>query len=71
MASVPFVNGPSQVSAPEYSPLTVRSAASVALPVSVALHAGVGSPSTPAAKNICSVSLDPAIVPVTVPLLLR
>jgi len=51
--------------------LIVRSVSIVALPVTVALHAGVGSPSTPAAKNIVSVSVEPAIVPVTDPRLLR
>jgi len=39
--------------------------------LSVALHAGVGSPSAPAAKNIVTVSAVPLTVPVTLPLLLR
>jgi len=37
----------------------------------VAVQAGVGSPSAPAAKNIVSVIALPDIVPVNVPLLLR
>ena len=73
MVSVPFVNGPSHVSAPEYSPVSVLSLSPVldAVPVTVALHAGVGSPLPPAAKNIVNVSFVPEIVPDTTPLLFR
>src|SRR5262249_56666707 len=37
----------------------------------VAVQAGVGSPSTPAAKNIIIFTVPPETVPVNVPLLLR
>jgi hypothetical protein len=42
-----------------------------AVPVSVALHAGVGSPAAPAANDIVKVMAVPDSVPVIVPLLLR
>ncbi len=71
MVSVPLVNGPSHVSAPEYSPASAPSPVLDAVPVTVALHAGVGRPLPPAAKNIVNVSFVPEIVPDTAPLLFR
>jgi len=69
--SDPFLNSPSHVSEPEYVPVIIPDVALEALPVSVALHAGVGSPEAPAANAIVSVIVVPDSVPVTVPLLLR
>ena len=68
---IPFANWPSHVSAPVYVPVIIPAVALDAEPLSVALHAGVGSPDAPAANDIVSVIAVPAIVPVIVPLLLR
>ena len=71
MVSVPLLNAPSHVSAPEYAVVKLSLAMGDAVPVSVELHAGVGSSLPPAAKNILMVSVVPAIVPEKVPLLFR
>ena len=69
--SVPSMNGPSHESAPEYAAVSVSVATREAVPVSVAVHAGVGSPVPPAAKNIVNVSVVPDIVHEKVPVLFR
>ena len=71
MDSAPFKNCPSHVSEPEYVPVIIPDVALDAVPVSVALQAGVGSPEAPAANAMVSVIVVPDSVPVTVPLLLR
>ncbi len=68
-----MANAPSHVSDPEYDALSVAAdvETDVADAFNVALHAGVGSPSAPAAKNNVIVNVDPVNVPLRVPLLLR
>jgi hypothetical protein len=56
---------------PEYTPLSELSVIPDAVPVSVAVHMGVGSWAASAGKDIVHVNVVPAIVPESVPVLLR
>ena len=71
ITSVPFMNGPSHESAPKYAAVSASAATRDAEPVSVAVHAGVGSLVPPAGKTIVNVSVVPDIVPENVPVLFR
>ena len=69
--SVPFMNGPSHESEPEYTAATVCGDTPDPVPVSVAVQIGVGSAAVPAGKNMVNVSVVPTIVPENVPVLFR
>jgi hypothetical protein len=71
ITSVPFDAGGSHQSTPEYATVSVSVAALDAVPVSVAEHAGVASPSPPVGKDIIIARVVPSIVPENVPVLLR
>jgi hypothetical protein len=72
---VPFRSGPSHESAPEYEAVSALCVILDAVPVTVAEHMGVTSTGFPlgfpAGKSIVNVSIVPAIVPESVPVLFR
>ena len=71
IVSVPSRSGPSQESSPEYRAVSELGVIPDTVPVIVAVHMGVGSPATPAGKDIANVSAVPEIVPKSVPVLFR
>ena len=69
--SVPPVYRPSHESCPEYDPLGEFAVMSGIVPLSVAVHEGVGSLAASAGNDAVHVNVVPEIVPESVPVLLR
>lgn len=71
MTTVPLLAGGSHESTPEYAAVSVFVVTFDAVPVSVAVQSGVGSPAPCFGKTIVVERVVPLIVPENVPVLFR